>query len=360
MSEQEGDRPDAPEAPAAAAPKGVPREAVDWGFKLLAGRAPVNPAEFEAFKALPNLTALRRAFTNTESFHEFFDSVLNGYPSYTVPLFLLRPPATTALDWRFAPPDLEQPGSQLCTASQFADPVFSEIIEAMGVRPTRTRAKWEHAWMISVLATAGLIAPGRRGLAIDAARERVASLVASRGAEVLAIGSETGDERAMEARRSRLFYPEIIHIEEFDRLVRFAAFEPTAIGSFPEASMDFCFSFGMPGRLRSIEATLAFLEASLAPLRPGGLALHCLDFNLTSDKTTWELPNLVILRRSDIETLAERLAPAGHRIIGFNTHPGTEQMDEQVSAAPTSTRGHRQRHGVVVATSFGLAIRKAG
>jgi hypothetical protein len=360
MSDQEGERAGAPAAGAAAPPKGVSREAVEWGFKLLAGRAPVTPAEFEAFKALPNLNALRRAFTNTESFHEFFDSILTGYPTYTVPMFLLRPAGSAALDWRFAPPDLDQPGSQLCTAAQFAEPAFAEIIGAMGLRPTRTRAKWENAWLVSVLATAGLIAPGRRGLAIDPGRERVASLLASRGAEVLGIGADPGDARGIEARRSRLFYPEIVPIEEFDRLVRFAAFEPTAIGGFPAASMDFCFSFGMPGRLRSIEATLAFIEASLAPLRPGGLALHCLDFNLSSDKTTWELPNLVLLRRCDIEALAERLAPAGHRILAFNTHPGTDLLDEQVSATPGGTSGHRQRHGVVVATSFGLAIRKAG
>jgi hypothetical protein len=338
----------------------VTREAVEWGFRLLAGRAPVNQGEFENFLALPNINALRRAFTNTESFHAFFDAILTGHESYTVPMFLLRPSASDALDWRFQPPDLEHPGSQICTAAQFDDPAFAEIMGAMGLQPTRTRAKWEHAWIVSVLATEGMIAPGRRGLAVDVGRERIAALVASRGGEVLAVGAEEDTPRAIEARRSQLFHPEIVHIEDFDRLVRFAPFDPGAIGSFPEATMDFCYTIGMPGRLRSIEATLAFLEASLAPLRPGGLALHCIDFNLSSDKTTWELPNLVILRRCDIEALAERLAPAGHRILPFNTHPGSDLMDEQVTAPPATTRGHRQRHGLVVATSFGLAIRKAG
>jgi hypothetical protein len=116
----------------------------------------------------------------------------------------------------------------------------------------------------------------------------------------------------------------------------------------------------MPGRLGSIAATLDFFEASLAPLKPGGLALHGASLNLSSDRITWELPDLVILRRADIEALHERLAAKGHRLLTLNTHPGLDPADEQVSSVPAAAPAHRQRHGVVVSAGFGLAIRKAG
>jgi hypothetical protein len=338
----------------------LPEDAVAWAFRLLAGREPRDGKEFASFRANPDVNALRRAFTRTPEFHEFFDAVLTGFPAYRMPMFLLRPPAVEGLEWRFIPPDLENPVSQLCTATQFDDPAYLEISEAMGLPPGRGRARWEQVWVISVLATAGLIAPGKRGLGLQVGRERIAALVASRGVEVLATNDEVASEEAAETRRSWLFYPEIVHIEEFDRLVGFAGLDVDRLQNLPQGEFDFCWSLGITSRLRSIEATLAFIEASLGPLKPGGLALHGFAFNLASDQATLESRQLVLLRRRDIEALAERLMEAGHRLLPLNTHPGADRLDERVRNEQGGTPGHRQRQGNMVATSFGLAIRKAG
>jgi hypothetical protein len=346
--------------PAQPSSRGLPAEAVEWGFRLLAGRDPVTPAEFDGFKRLPDLDAMRRAFTNLHEFHGFFSTVLTGYPAWTMPLFLLRPPAEADLPWTFQPPTLEHPVSQLCTAAQFDEPAFREIIEAMALRPGRTRMLWEQAWVVSVLATEGMVAPGKSGVAFDAGRERIGSLLASRGVQVLGTGSGIADERDAEARRLQLFYPEIVHVEDFDTLVSFAEVDPRQARRMPPGSHDFCWSLGAPNRLGSIEAALDFFEASLVALKPGGLAVHSFAFNLSSDAATWELPDLVVLRRRDIETLAARLAPAGHRLVTVNTHPGHDLADETVKTEAHGPTGHRQRHGFAVATSFGLAIRKAG
>lgn len=335
-------------------------EEVDWGFRLLAGRPPLSEQEFSQFLATGDFDAMRRAFTNLGSYHAFFDAVLTSYPAYTVPMFLMRPPARPGLEWRFQPPDLDQPTSQLCTAAQYAEPTFLEIVQAMGVKPGTKRSLWEQAWIISVLATAGLIAPGHRGLAIEAGRERIAAVAAARGVAIQGTGVEGDGPAGLEIRRSQLFYPDIVHIEDFDRLVSFESIGPSGISSMAGAGFDFCFSIGMPNRLGSIAAALDFFEASLVPLKPGGIAAHSFAFNLTSDQVTWELPDLVILRRRDIEALAERLAAAGHALLPLNTHPGHAPEDERVTSEPGAMLEHRQRHGVVVSTSFGLAIRKAG
>jgi hypothetical protein len=340
--------------------RGLPDEAVAWAFRLLAGREPRDAQEFAAFRSQPDIDALRRAFTRTPEFHDFFDAVLTGFPAYRMPMFMLRPPAVEGLEWRFSPPDLEQPVSQLCTAAQFENAAYLEITRAMAFPEGRARPRWEQAWIVSVLATEGLIAPGRRGLGLQVARERVAALVASRGVEVLATNDEVDDGEAAETRRGWLFYPEVLHIEEFDRLVRFAGLDLGALPGLAAEPFDFCWSVGITGRLRSIDAALAFFEASLAPLKPGGLALHTFAFNLASDRATLDTRHLTLLRRRDIEALAERLMQAGHRLLPFNTHPGTDRADEQVRTEATGMPGLRQRNGNMVSTSFGLAIRKAG
>jgi hypothetical protein len=351
--------PEATPRPTILSTRSLPIEAVEWAFRLLAGRDPLTDAEFDSFRAMPDIDAMRRAFTNLPEFHGFFSTVLTGFPAYTLPMFMLRPPADPDLPWTFQPPTLDRPVSQLCTAAQFDEPAFAEIIQAMSLRPGRTRSLWEQAWIVSLLATEGLVAQGKSGVAFDAGRERIGAILASRGVRVLGTGGNIVDDRDAETRRLQLFYPEIVHIDDFDGLVSYAAVDPRAARRMPPGIYDFCWSLGMPGRLGSIEAALDFFEASLVTLRPGGLALHTLAFNLTSDAATWELPDLVVLRRRDIEALAARLAPSGHRLLTFNTHPGLDTADETVKTEAHGPIGHRQRHGFAVATSFGLAIRKA-
>ncbi len=338
----------------AEAADGLPEQAVRWGFRLLAGREPLNEQEFAAFRALPTVDAMRRAFTNIGGFHAFFD------PAFRLPLFLLRPPATPALELRFEPPRLESPCSQLCTAAQFQEEAFHTIVAAMGVRAGRTRGLWEQVWIVACLVAHSMVEPGRRGLGIETARERVAALVAARGVQVRAVGAGPPDPKLREARRLQLFHPEAVHIEDFDERVAYDPLEVAQIGGLTEERFDFCWSMGLPDRLGTVQAALDAIEASLVPLRPGGLALHTVGFNLTSDDHTWELPGLVLLRRRDIEALAERLAAQGHRLLPLNLHPGTLPADAEVAHEVGGAPALRQRHGVAVATSLGLAILKAG
>lgn len=345
-------------------PRILSSETVDWGFRLLGGRAPLNEREFASFQALPDIDAMRRAFTNLPEFNAFFGAVLTGRPSWAMPLFLLRPPQNPALPWRFTPPNLERPVSQFCTAAQFQEPAFLEVIQAMALQPRQSRMQWEQAWIVSLLATEQLLAPGKSGVWFGPGRERIASLLASRGVAVTGAddprtaGSAAPPLTAKEAESRRLnaFHPEIVDIQDFDTLVRWAI-SPDEDAGRRLGGFDFCWSVGEAGRFGSIAAALDFIEASLSVLRPGGLALHTFALNLSSDMVTWELPDLVVLRRRDIETLAAKLAAIGHTLLPLNTHPGHDHDDEAETLAPGALR---ERLGFVVVTSFGLAIRKAG
>lgn len=344
----------------ACGPEGMPLDTVVWAFRMLAGRDPLNDAEIAAFRAMPNLVGLRRTLFNTHEFHAFFGSLLSGHEAWTMPLFLLRPPQVDSpgLEWRFEPPCLARPGSQMCTDAQFDEPTFLEAMGAMGLRPSRSRAQWEQAWVVAVLATQGLMQPGRRGLLLEPGRDRVASLLAAHGVAIQAMAAVSPE--MLEHRRLDLFHPEIVDIDSFDRLVGMAAFEPVYAARLPEGGFDFCWSSGTPSFLGSVDAALSFFEASLRPVRPGGLVAHSFALNLSSNELTWEEPGNVLIRRRDIDTLAQRLHAAGHRLLPLNMHPGCDVADEQVRSELTGKPGHRQRRGMMVGSSFGLAIRKAG
>jgi hypothetical protein len=338
--------------------QGMTLDAVRWGFRMLAGRDPLNEVEVQAFRAMPHLGAMRRTLANTHEFHAFFGALFSPKEAWTMPMFMLRPPAVAGLEWVFRPPDLDRPTSQLCTSAQFDDPVFIELVGAMGLRPSVSRPFWEQAWIVAVLATEGLIEPGRRGAGFVGVRERIASLLASRGVSV-EVCVPTLTRPASHVLLDQ-FFPEVLRIEDFDACVTLAEVEPGAVDGMAPGAFDFVWSIGMPDRLGAVEPALRFFEASIGALRPGGIAAHCFTLNLTSNAHTWEEPGNVLLRHRDIEALAARLAEAGHRLLPLNTHPGADQADEEVTSAIGSRPGLRQRRGMMVGTSFGLAIRKAG
>lgn len=344
------------------ASKPLSAEAVTWAFRLLIGREPVSPEEAEAHRHLPDLDSLRRAFSNSWEFFDFYDRALDGQTGFGLPLFLMRPPADPAFPFRFEPPSLDSPCGQFCTMAQFDDPAFAEIAGAMGMAPTRTRRSWEQVWIISMLATAGMIAPEKLGLGFGVGRERIPALLASRGVQVLA--SDTPHQPAEVqlppgANLMALFHPEILHLEDFEQMVGYRPIDMTVLPPDLDERFDFCWSASALDRLGSLAAASRFLEDSLRMLRPGGLSLHTMALNISSDGATMESPGLTLLRRRDLEELAATLQVQGHEMLPVNFHPGLDPLDAEVATGPNAPPRPKQRHGLLVATSFGLAIRKA-
>ena len=356
MDQQEGQaRP--PEAPQ---PK-LGADAVTWAFRILVGRDPFSAEEVEAHRHLPDLAALRRAFANTWEFHDFFDAAVDGVPTYGMPLFLMRPPTDPAFPHRFEPPSLENPVGQMCTTAQFDDAAFTEIAEAMGMPPSRTRRSWEQTWIVSLLATHDMIAAGKQAIGFGVGRERIPSLLASRGVRVLASDSPQVATDAMlppGAQHMALFHPEILPLEDFELMVGYRDIDMNHLPADLDGQFDFCWSASAVDRLGSLAAATAFLEESLRVLRPGGIAAHTFTLNVTSDAVTVDHPTLSVLRRRDLEALAAQLQAQGHEVLPFNLHPGLDPQDGDVATRPDAPPRPKQRHGSLVLTSFGLALRK--
>lgn len=337
-------------------------DAVAWAFRLLIGRDPFSAEEVEAHRNLPDLATLRRAFSNTWEFYDFFDAAVEGVPAYGMPLFLMRPPGDPAFPYRFEPPSLEHPVGQMCTAGQFDDPVFAEIAEAMGMAPGRTRRSWEQAWIVSLLATQGMIAAGKQAIGFGVGRERIPSLLASRGVRVLASDLPHVSEDVQlppGAQQMALFHPEILHLEDFEAMVGYRDIDMNHLPADLDGQFDFCWSASAVDRLGSLAAASAFLEESLRVLKPGGIAAHTFTLNITSDIATVDHPTLAVLRRRDLEALAAQIQAQGHEMLPVNLHPGLEPQDAEVATKPDGPPRPKQRHGALVVTSFGLALRKA-
>jgi len=358
-----------PEAPAAR-PE-LDDATIELAIRLLLGRPPRDAAEVVALRGHRSAATLRITLMRNPEFLAGLPQRAGRLPAgeparFALPLVLLTPPEDPVTPWRFVEPDLRDPVTQLCTAGQFGEPDYGRWCAALGEAPRPHRKQWEFVWLLASLEKAGLLRPGLRGLGFGSGREKLPALFAHYGIDVVA--SDTLPEQAMAsgwaegaqhaASLADLFDPGVVSEAAF---ARHASFRPVDMNAIPPdlAGFDFCWSICALEHLGSLRHGLGFIEASLATLRPGGMALHTTEFNLSSDFETLETPGLSLFRRRDILALAERLVQAGHRVWPVNLHPGHRPLDTHVDVPPYSMPHLKIAAEGWVATSIGIAVQRS-
>ena len=351
--------------PPAPNPTPLSRETILWAFRMFIGREPADEAEIAFHQQNADLDTLRRSFATTQ---EFTDFQRRAKPeAYCAPLFLLQPPADKAIPWRFQPPQLTAPVSQLCTQDQFEEPIFAQLCAMLDIIPNPHRKIWEFCYVVAVMQAAGLLRPGIRALGFGVGQEQIPALLARAGATVVATDapdtvvhgqgwSSTGQHAA---ELKALDYPSILPFEELQKRV---VFRPVDMNAIPDDLRDFdvCWSSCAFEHLGSIALGLRFFERSLETLKPGGIAVHTTEFNLSSNTETFDTAGLCLFRKQDLEAMLGRLAAAGHEVWPLNLHPGSAALDAHVDLPPYAMPHLKLALGRYVTTSIGLAVRKAG
>lgn len=94
-------------------------------------------------------------------------------------------------------------------------------------------------------------------------------------------------------------------------------------------------------------------------LRPGGIAVHKTEFNLSSNEHTVETGDTVIYRRRDIE-LVQRLRDRGHTVKEFAVAPATHPLDFYVDTPPYTSKVHlKLLLGQYVCKSAGIVVQRS-
>jgi len=211
-----------------------------------------------------------------------------------------------------------------------------------------------------------MLSAGKRGLGFAVGMERLPSLFASYGCEILASDLPAHDDRNIKWASSGQWAPSLEALngfglcpaEQFQRLVRFRPIDmnqiPTDLHGF-----DFTWSTCSFEHCGSLELGLRFLERQMDCLKPGGIAVHTTEFNLSSNDRTLTKGMTVIYRLRDIEDVCLRLQRLGHAVEPLNLDPGDHELDRFVDGKPYSGDRHlRLDLKRYAATSIGLIIRK--
>ena len=257
--------------------------------------------------------------------------------------------------------------SSLCHQAHFGYEQYRFWTHALKETPKYQRKQWEFVYIAQALYERGYLTTGKRGLVFGAGEEQLPSLFASFGAKVLATdqspdmaasggwaesGQHTYDIAALNKRG-------ICTNRMFEELVSYMSVDMNAIPAELSGQFDFCWSACALEHLGSLNNGLAFIENSLRTLKPGGLAVHTTEYNISSNTDTMETENCCLYRRCDIDPFIAHLIAQGYEVSPIDWDLGEGFAEMVVDLPPYHGEPHlRVLAGRYTTTSIGLIIRK--
>lgn len=266
--------------------------------------------------------------------------------------------------------------SKLCTQKDMESDWYLFWASELRLLSIYHRKYWEICYIAQVLWSRGMLKPGMRGLGFGCGQEPLPSLFAKYGASVLATDlaadsieaqgwAATGQHaKTKEALRLPYICADLALLENID-------FRPVNMNDIPAdlaGGFDFCWSSCALEHLGSIDKGLRFLEESLSTLRPGGVSVHTMEYNLSDGETLDNWPT-VLFQKKHLAELAGKLQECGHDVAQLDFSVGQDFLDnffdippfpyqETIADLGTPVAHLRVSIDGFPATSFGLAIRK--
>jgi 2-polyprenyl-3-methyl-5-hydroxy-6-metoxy-1,4-benzoquinol methylase len=233
---------------------------------------------------------------------------------------------------------------------------------------TVQRKAWEWCAIAQALEERGMLAEGKTGCGFAVGTEPLASAFASLGVRVLGTDQplETGtgawaagNQHA--ASLEALYHHNIIDLEGFKQKIRFKPVDMRDLGLPWGETYDFIWSSCSFEHLGTLETGMTFVLNAMELVKPGGVAVHTTEFNLSSNLDTVEEGANVIYRKQDLERLEGRLRKLSCAVSVFDLYGGDHQHDIEYDYPPYGSHGRQHvkllLHDYVV-TSVALIIRK--
>jgi 2-polyprenyl-3-methyl-5-hydroxy-6-metoxy-1,4-benzoquinol methylase len=266
--------------------------------------------------------------------------------------------------------------SKLCCHADFYQDWYLRWAEALNLeenigtteadKRSIHRKAWEWCAISEALQERELLRFGRNGLGFAVGTEPLASAFASKGVSVL--GTDLAADQAgwtntneHAASLEALYHSRLVDRGSFDTNVSFEPADMRDLSTLSGRAFDFIWSSCSFEHLGSLEAGLRFVVDAMNLVRPGGVAVHTTEYNVSSNNSTLTNGGSVIYRRRDIEDLAYALRGVGCALEPVEFEAGLDRQDIEFDFPPYFLNGRKHIKmllGPYVSTSILLIIRK--
>jgi SAM-dependent methyltransferase len=252
-----------------------------------------------------------------------------------------------------------------CTQEQLQSPRFQQWLIPLK-QPTgwMHRKMWEWAYIAQALHERGMLQPGRRGLGFAVGREPLAALFAGCGCDIVA--TDLDEAQAVKdgwvqtnqhaASLEALNENGVCPPELFHQRVQFRSADMNRLPADLDG-FDFVWSSCSIEHLGSIQAGQQFMLNMMRCLKPGGIAVHTTEYNVSSNIRTIRRGGSVLFRRRDLCRMVNLLSARGHRVAPLDFRTGQQPADLHVDLPPYPQKQHlKLRIGRYDSTSFGIIV----
>lgn len=256
--------------------------------------------------------------------------------------------------------------SQLCTKNQLQSSDFDYWATLFGSAKHMHRKVWEWCFIAQALSSAGVLKDGKKGFGFAVGEEPLVSAFTMRGATIIATdldpqsGSSQGwIETSQHATNiEKLNKRKICADDQFRDLCSFEFCDMNNIPEKYNSDFDFIWSSCALEHLGSLDHGKDFILNSLRLLKPGGIAVHTTEFNVSSNSETITSGETVLYRKSDIESIITEVRKTGCT-INIDWNYGGDDLDYFVDIPPYTHNPHlKLRIADFTVTSIALVINK--
>ena len=227
------------------------------------------------------------------------------------------------------------------------------------------RKAWEFVFIAQALQERGMLAKGKKGLGFAVGKEPLPALFAKYGCKIVATDIDSSIETAQGWASSNqhsssvedLYKPDLCDKDTFNKNVSFSPLDMNSISdNFKD--FDFCWSSCAFEHLGSIQNGKQFIYNMIKCLKPGGIAVHTTEFNLTSYFGT-DLCGNSIFGHDDIIEMHNNLIAQGHNVEELDFRLGVYNEENYVAYPPYEKPHFKLWLDGNMSTSFALIIKKA-
>lgn len=276
-------------------------------------------------------------------------------------------------------PDLKPAllGSCVCMRSHFETEWLQRWSAKLKSRPIIHRKLWEFCYIAQALEERGRLVPGCSGLGFGVGQEPLPALFASLGCRIVA--TDLDPERAKKngwvdtgQHADSLAVLNAKSICDPAQFISLVTLRYADMNNVPQdlVGFDFVWSCCALEHLGSLDKGAEFIRHAMGCLRPGGVAVHTFELNVSSDSDTLVNGDVVLYREKDIKMIAQGLAADNHLVeeldFSYGYSPEDLYVVEPSQAFFPLLRRERNctrephlnlRVGPYVTTSMGLIIR---